>query len=300
MKPKLYLINGPLGAGKTTALKYLLAQAEFKSARVIENEFANYSIDTEQFHEHEAKVETIAGVCICCSTGDELVDALTTLSTDTAPVIIEATGVANSLLLIEKLVLADMFAVYDLAHGLFVLDGAEVCENPEAFVGTHRNELLAADTVLLSKADLISARALEDIQQALRVARVKYVSIASEGNFDLGVFNRPSQMLDFYANFDEEIQTGSGDMSYTVIDVDGVDIPPDKLATTWTSLREQYGLRRLKGDFVDPDGVSHHVEATPKQFRLSAGEALSRNLVFIGSRAHQLTLKQLRDALHER
>jgi G3E family GTPase len=37
IKPHLYLINGPLGAGKTTFLKKLLALPEYQDARVIEN-----------------------------------------------------------------------------------------------------------------------------------------------------------------------------------------------------------------------------------------------------------------------
>ena len=101
MKPKLYLINGPLGAGKTTLLRELLKQPQFQSARVIENEFASTSVDTDQLHDHQAEVKTIAGLCICCSTGDELIEALLSLADSPEPVIIEATGVANSLMLIE-------------------------------------------------------------------------------------------------------------------------------------------------------------------------------------------------------
>ena len=80
MKPALYLINGPLGAGKTTLLKYLLSTPEFADARVVENEFASQSVDTAQLHTHQAEVKTIAGVCICCSTGRELTTALEELA----------------------------------------------------------------------------------------------------------------------------------------------------------------------------------------------------------------------------
>ena len=125
MKPKLYLINGPLGAGKTTFLKELLKQPVFKNARVIENEFASSSIDTHSLHEHQAEVRTIAGACICCSSGEELVTTLRALKESKEPVVIEATGVANSLKLIEKMAVADIFADYTLAHGVFVLDAAE-------------------------------------------------------------------------------------------------------------------------------------------------------------------------------
>lgn len=297
MKPKLYLINGPLGAGKTTTLKYLLQQDSFKAARVIENEFANYSVDSDQFHEHEAKIETIAGVCICCSTGDELVEALATLADSNEPVIIEATGVANSLLLIEKLVLADLLNTYDLAHGLFVLDGAEFSESVNEHVALHKNELLAADTVLISKTDLISQEVLGDIQRVLRSVGVKHVVIANEGKFAIAELDRVSDMLDFYVNFDEVIQNRDSDMNYTVINLDDQSVSSEKLSANWKSLSEQYGLRRLKGDFADPAGGLWHVEATPHQLRLSEGGPGVRNLVCIGKEAYKLNAERLLDAL---
>ena len=45
-KIKLYLVNGALGAGKTTLVDYLVRQPEFAGARVIENEFASVSVDS--------------------------------------------------------------------------------------------------------------------------------------------------------------------------------------------------------------------------------------------------------------
>ena len=45
-KIALYLVNGALGAGKTTLVDFLVQQPEFAGARVIENEFASESIDS--------------------------------------------------------------------------------------------------------------------------------------------------------------------------------------------------------------------------------------------------------------
>ena len=44
-KIALYLVNGALGAGKTTLVDFLVQQPEFAGARVIENEFASESIN---------------------------------------------------------------------------------------------------------------------------------------------------------------------------------------------------------------------------------------------------------------
>ena len=45
-KIALYLVNGALGAGKTTLVDFLVQQPEFAGARVIENEYASESIDS--------------------------------------------------------------------------------------------------------------------------------------------------------------------------------------------------------------------------------------------------------------
>lgn len=44
-KVPLYLVNGSLGAGKTSVLEFLLQQSDYKGSRVIENEYANENVD---------------------------------------------------------------------------------------------------------------------------------------------------------------------------------------------------------------------------------------------------------------
>ena len=125
-KIALYLVNGALGAGKTTLVDFLVQQPEFAGARVIENEFASESIDSCTLAQRVDEVATIAGECICCSSGEELVDILHNFAiSGGAPVIIESTGVANTLRVVEKLLAGDVFEQYDLKQSLYVVDGAE-------------------------------------------------------------------------------------------------------------------------------------------------------------------------------
>ena len=182
MKPDLYLINGPLGAGKTTLLKYLLSTPKFAAARVVENEFSSQSVDTEQLAHHHGEVKTIAGLCICCSTGSELTDALEELATTSnEPVIIEATGVANSLLLVEKLAAAGLLERYNLRQGLFVLDAAEVAMRPE-LIEEYHEELAAADVVLLQKdLGVLEQGILEGRKTFTNM--LKYIKITAGSNF---------------------------------------------------------------------------------------------------------------------
>ena len=288
IKPNLYLINGPLGAGKTTFLRELLKNPEFKNSRVIENEFASTSIDTQLLHDHQAEVQTIAGVCICCSTGDELSDALTSLATSPEPVVIEATGVANSLKLLEKLVLADVLDAYNLAHAIFVLDGAEAAKDT-TIIKTYENELRAADTVLVSKTDLISAKEKKILLSSLSGLGVKYVEIVNEGVVSLDILQRSSNILAFFARFEGEIKNHDTAVNYTVIDLEGIPLSRTSLEGLWEKLRDTYGLKRLKGDFRDVEGILWHVEATPEQCRVTQGTPAPARFVLIGQNARLVT-----------
>ena len=66
-KVPLYLVNGSLGAGKTSVLEFLLQQSDYKGSRVIENEYANENIDGYRLEGLAEMVTTLAGDCVCCS-----------------------------------------------------------------------------------------------------------------------------------------------------------------------------------------------------------------------------------------
>lgn len=289
MKPKLYLINGPLGAGKTTFLKELLKLPAYKDARIIENEFASTSIDTDQLHDHHAEVQTIAGICICCSTGDELTDALESLSHDRAPVIVEATGVANSLKLIEKIVVADMLQKYDLAHAIFILDAAEATHDIETTIQTYSNELKAADTVLVSKTDLISSESTEHLMDALHGLQIARIGLVHDGIFDYSLLDNPSKILNYFAALNDDLTNHDSNTNYMILDLEDTRIAIEVIDNVWNDLQKEYSLRRLKGDVYDQNGHIWHVEATPAQCRVTKSSAQKAKLVLIGSNARTIT-----------
>lgn len=297
MNTPLYLINGPLGAGKTTLLRHLLSTPEFKSARVIENEYASTSVDTTQLHDHTAEIQTIAGVCICCSTGDELTEALKSLASSSDPVIIEATGVANSLQLIEKIVVADMLDLYTIKKAIFVLDAVETTAAPEETIETYTQELRAADVVYLSKTDLVSDAAISELE-----AQLQTLSVNSLVRLEEGVPAEPftasgSGILQHFAALDEAIVSHDNDTNYTVIDVSGLAVNEATLSDGWTKLRDIYGLKRMKGNFINQEGTVRHVEATPAQCRVTDYLEGAHSLVFIGASAHAITIDTLEESL---
>lgn len=296
MKPKLYLINGPLGAGKTTFLKELLKLPHYKDARIIENEFASTSIDTQQLHDHHAEVQTIAGVCICCSTGDELTDALVSLSESNQPVIIEATGVANSLKLIEKIVVADVLDKYDIDHAFFVLDGAEASQDIDAALRVYQRELEAADTVLVSKTDLLSSTNRDRLMNALKGLNLKRVGFVHEGVCDHSLLQGSSDILSYFATNDDVLSNHDDGSNYTVISLEDIQFEVAKVGEMWTSLGREFGLRRLKGDIYDENNRLWHIEATPAQCRVTEGAAGNpAQLICIGTNARALGRSTIED-----
>lgn len=292
MKPRLYLINGPLGAGKTTLLKHLLSTPEFADARVVENEFASTSVDSGQLALHQDDLKTIAGVCVCCSTGRELTEALEELAEQSdRPVIIEATGVANSLVLVEKLAAAGLLEHYELAHAVFVLDGAETAKRPE-LINLYREELAAADTVALSKTDLLEAEDVMALMRRLdgvRLATYERIENMLHGKLDISVFDRASIIVAYYLNHETAARQHEREPSFTIIPTGERDIDPEALRVAWPGFVGKFGVERMKGA-LRFSGEIWHIEATPSQYvatRATDDETLS--LVLIGAEAREIT-----------
>lgn len=288
-KNALYLINGSLGSGKTTLLRYLLSTPDFSDARVVENEFASHDVDAQQLALHREEVRSIVGVCICCSTGRELTATLEELAerSDT-PVIVEGTGVSNSLVLVEKLSASGLFEYYDLRHAVFVVDSAEVLRRPE-LLDIHHNELVAADSVLLSKTDLLDPEETMEVMRRLSKHRSGYVESMYFGKIDPRLLKRPSGIVQYFLDHEEISRDHEEESSFIILTTDEQDINPEVVRRRWSYLVETYGAERMKGAIVHK-GRTWHVEATPMQCRITESELVSEahSLVIIGATADQI------------
>lgn len=284
----LYLINGSLGAGKTTVLEYLLGQAEFRQSRVIENEFANENVDGYRLEKLTNIVTTLAGDCICCTTGDDaLIRLLDDFTRDSdRPVMIEATGVSRTMNLIDRLVKSGMLARYELMQSFYVISARELLEHPTP---EREVELQLADTILVTKYDLLDETEREKFDGELPTLPYQHVVVADHGEFQLERISTPSGALAFFDSYDGELSVPDNP-TYSVIDVSHESIDSGAWDGLWPQLCKSYGLRRLKGSFIDAFGKSYHIEATPEQVLLThGGSSEPQKLVFIGERANELT-----------
>ena len=258
--------------------------------RVIENEFASQSIDTEQLANHQAEVKTIAGVCICCSTGRELTVALEELAeTSDKPVIVEATGVANSLVLVEKLAAAGLLEYYDLQHAIFILDAAETLHRPE-LLDTYWEELAAADLALLSKTDLLEPDGVVELMRRLSERRGGRIESMLHGEIDPSIIQQPSGIVQYYLDHEAVSREHERELSYTIIPTNYESIAPSELQALWPRFIKKYSAERMKGAIYF-EGEVWHVEATPSQCQIVRSEDVdeTRSLVIIGAEAHYIT-----------
>jgi G3E family GTPase len=168
------VIGGYLGAGKTTLVNHLLRHAGGRRIAVLVNDFGDVDIDADLIAASaasaaegsagsSAEVLSLAGGCLCCSFGNDLVGTLKDLQRRVpAPecVLIELSGVALPAAVRQT---ASLVPGVDVQGTLVLVDAADVRRQAaDRYVGgTVLQQLQQADRVLVNKPDLVDAAALQ-------------------------------------------------------------------------------------------------------------------------------------------
>lgn len=159
------IIGGYLGAGKTTLVNNLLRQADGRRLAIMVNEFGALPIDRDLIEAEDDTIITLAGGCVCCSYGEDLVSSMVMLA-DMEPrpdhVLLEASGVAFPGAIAGTVGLLQDFAL----DGVIVLADAETVQDraTDKYLGsTIRRQLEDADLILLNKTDLVADPEVVDI-----------------------------------------------------------------------------------------------------------------------------------------
>lgn len=157
------VIGGYLGAGKTTLVNHLLRNANGRKLAVLVNEFGELPIDADLIEADDGDMISIAGGCICCSYGSDLVGALMELP-ERMPnmdgMLIEASGVALPGGIVSAL---SLLPDYDRASVFVLADAETVRERGEDkyLADTVIRQLQEADFVALNKMDVVSGETLQ-------------------------------------------------------------------------------------------------------------------------------------------
>lgn len=192
------VISGYLGAGKTTLVNQMLRQAKGRRLAVMVNEFGDLAIDADLIEAEGDDLIALAGGCVCCSYGDDLMAALAKMAAMVpAPdhVILEASGVAlpgaiaASLNLIAGIEPAGVVVLADVAQ----IDGLLAND----YLGdTVERQLKDADLVVLTKGDLAGAKAIAGIRtRVLEITRTTAVTQAEHGRVPLELILNPVHIM---------------------------------------------------------------------------------------------------------
>ena len=136
----LTLISGYLGTGKTTLINNLLRTTKKKIALLV-NDFGDVNIDESLIENRTDSVLSIAGGCVCCSYGNELIETLESMnSNEILPdhIVLEASGIALPSKIIQTISLMDFLSF----HGTVLLTDA-------SRLRSQLNDLYISDTISL-------------------------------------------------------------------------------------------------------------------------------------------------------
>ena len=169
---KIDIISGFLGAGKTTLIKKLLAEA-FPGEKLvlIENEFGEISIDGGFLKESGVQISEMSSGCICCSLVGDFNKALKEVQAQFHPdrILIEPSGVgklSDVIVAVENTV-AD---VPDMKLNSFVTvaDATKVKVYMKNFGEFYNNQIESAGTIILSRTQKLTQEKLEAAVALLR------------------------------------------------------------------------------------------------------------------------------------
>ena len=170
-KTKVDIISGFLGAGKTTFIKKLLAEAlSGEKVVLIENEFGEIGIDGGFLKDSGIEVREMNSGCICCSLVGDFASSLKEILTKYTPdrVIIEPSGVGK---------LSDvMRAVADVEEELPVAGNSAVTlvdvKKAKLYIKNFgeffNNQVQYAKTIVLSRTDVADQKKIDEAIQLIR------------------------------------------------------------------------------------------------------------------------------------
>ncbi len=192
------IITGFLGAGKTTLVRHVLANAQGQRIALIINEFGDLGVDKELLKgcggetcRKEDMIEMANG-CICCTVAEEFIPAMMSLLTRPERfdhIIIETSGLALPQPLVRAFNWPEIKSEVTIDGVVSVIDAAALSEgrfaSDENAVNTRRqsdkmldhdtplgelfnDQLVCADLVVINKTDLVSAAALARVEHQLQ------------------------------------------------------------------------------------------------------------------------------------
>jgi cobalamin biosynthesis protein CobW len=277
------VITGFLGAGKTTLIRHLMQNPQGKRLAILVNEFGTVGVDGDILKacaDENCPVENIvelANGCICCTVADDFIptiEALMAMPVRPDHILIETSGLALPKPLLKafdwpairsKITVDGVIALADaeaVAAGRFAPDVAAVdaqraadpsIDHETPLSEVFEDQILCADLILLSKADLAGESGLAQARKVISAEMTRQVPMLAMTD---GVID-PRVILGLMAAAEDDLAArpshhdGHDDHEHDDFDSVVIDLPevtdPDTLSAAIVRLAEEQSILRVKG-----------------------------------------------------
>ena len=276
------IVTGFLGAGKTTLIRHVIANAQGRRLAVIVNEFGDVGIDGEILKGcgndscPEENIVELANGCLCCTVADEFVPALDAILAreGVEHIVIETSGLALPKPLVQafhwpaiknRVTVDGVVVVVDgaaLAEGRVAADlealaaqraadSALVHDDPVEEV--FEDQIACADLVVLNKRDLLDDAGMQKALAAIADALPRSVKVitAADGKVDqalllgLGIATE-DDIANRRTHHDNELDHDHDDFDSFVVPI-GEIANPAALARRVAGLADAFDVLRVKG-----------------------------------------------------
>ncbi len=190
-KPKVIVLSGFLGSGKTTTLVRMIERLREREGdglriAIVENEIGSASVDSSIVQEAGYSVTEMLSGCVCCTLIGQLVPALQKLEDELDPhlVLFEATGMASPESIADRLRTSG-FPVRIVT----LVDASRWQRIKLALQILLEAQIVPADIVCVNKVDLASTETLEEIDTDIRAVnsdvRIAHMDASAQVDPDL-------------------------------------------------------------------------------------------------------------------
>ena len=276
----LTLISGYLGTGKTTLINQLLRTTKKKIALLV-NDFGDVNIDESLIESRTDSLLSIAGGCVCCSYGNELIETLESMnSSEIQPdhIVLEASGIALPSKIIQTVSLMNFLSF----HGTVLLADASRIQaqlNDVYISDTIRLQIQEHDLLVLNKTDLIGEEDLSNCMDVLlKNFQIKKLLTTVNAHIE-----EKDMLLDFVPNEKHkgneiklEKKMGHGFISSTIKPTGTIDT--DALSTLLRN--PTYNIERAKGFFKNKDGEACEIQYDGLNLKIEKTK-IKNDLVFV-------------------
>jgi cobalamin biosynthesis protein CobW len=276
------IVTGFLGAGKTTLIRHVLANAQGRRLAVIVNEFGDVGIDGEILKGcgdaacPEENIVELANGCLCCTVADAFVPALDALLAKDGieHIVIETSGLALPKPLVQAFHWPAIKSRVTVDGVVVVVDGAaladgRVAQDLEALSRQRsadaaldhddpveevfKDQIACADLVVLNKRDLLDEAGVDQALATISSALPRSVKVltVTGGKVDqalllgLGV-GTEDDIANRRTHHDLEEDHDHDDFDSFVVPIGEV-ADPSHLSARVASLAERFDVLRVKG-----------------------------------------------------